>query len=140
MIIFENSILRLDYDPANDILVIVYPDLHGYLLPELKRSVDILAEKVRNYDVKKVLLDSSRTVVSVTPEESRAVSMYLASALAQTRLQKLARVESLDATVKVRASENLQHIQQTLALPYLLRNFRQKEEALTWLQSETPAL
>ncbi|MHC2992813.1 hypothetical protein OB13_14945 [Pontibacter sp. HJ8] len=137
MILFKNSIVKLDYDPATDIVVIEYTDLHGYLLPEIKHTIDILADRVRNYDVKKVLLDSTKTVVSVTPEESREISVYLASALAQTRVQKLARAQSLSPSVEVQAKGNIQHVQQALALPFLLRNFSGRAEALAWLQNDT---
>ncbi|GHA80022.1 hypothetical protein [Pontibacter akesuensis] len=137
MIIFENSIIKLDYDPATDIVVIEYPDLHGYLLPEIKHSIDILTDTVRSYDVKRVLLDSTKTTVSVTPEESREIAVYLASALARTRVQKLARVQSLDLTVETRAKNNMQHVQQELTLPFMLQNFTQKAQALAWLQNES---
>jgi hypothetical protein len=136
MILFENSIVKLDYNPATDILVIDYSDLHGYLLPEIKNSVDILTDVAKSYDVKKVLLDSTRTVVSVTPDESREISVYLANALAQTRVQKLARVQSLNAEVETRAKENIEHVQQALTLPFQVRNFSEKAEALEWLQIE----
>lgn len=137
MILFENSIIKLNYDPATDIVVIEYPDLHGYLLPEIKHSIDILADVVKSYDVKKVLLDSTRTAVSVTPEESREIAVYLASALAHTRVQKLARVQSLNPVVETRAKGNMQHVQQAMTLPYLLQNFTLKAEALAWLQNES---
>ncbi|GHA81454.1 hypothetical protein [Pontibacter akesuensis] len=137
MIIFENSIIKLDYDPATDIVVIEYPSLYGYLLPEIKHSLDILTDTVRSYDIKRVLLDASRTTVSVTPEESRELTVYLAGALARTRVRKLARVQSLDTTVETRATENIAHVQQEFTLPYLLQSFTQKAEALAWLQDES---
>jgi len=134
MILFENGIIKLEYDPATDILVIDYPDLHGYQISEIKHSVDILADNVRNYDVKKVLLDSTKTVVTVTPEESKEIAVYMARALAKTRVKKLARLESLNSTVKARAKENIQHIQKAIALPFALQNFTEKTDALNWLQ------
>lgn len=137
MILFENSIMKLEYDPATDIMVVAYPELHGYLLPEIKHSVDILADVVKSYDVKKVLLDSTKTVVDVTPEESREIAVYMASSLAQTRVQKVARVQSLNLTVETRAERNLQHVQQALSLPYVLQNFTHKAEALAWLQNDS---
>lgn len=136
MIIFKNSIIKLDYDPATDIVVIEYPDLHGYLLPEIKHSFDIITDVVRSYDVKKVLLDSTTTTLSVSPEESREIAVYLASALAKTRVHKLARVQALDPTVEARAKDNLLHLEQELSLPFLLQNFTRIAEAQAWLKAD----
>src|SRR5690606_6883212 len=97
------------------------------------------ADTVRSYDIKKVLLDSTRTVVSVTPEESREISVYLASALAKTRVQRLARLQSLDANVETRANGNKHDVQEALSLPFLLRNFSDKAEAIAWLQHDVLA-
>ncbi len=134
MILFENSIIKLDYNPATDILVVKHPDLHGYLVPEIKYSISILMETVRNYDIRKVLLDSSDTVVSASPEESREVSLSLAAGFMQTRIMKLARVQSQSESVETLAEGNIANIQQTYSLPFLLQNFPTKEEALVWLQ------
>ena len=71
MLLFKNSIITLDYNPAADILEVAYPDLHGFLLPEIKHSIDIMIDNVKNYDVKRILLDSTRTVISVSDEESK---------------------------------------------------------------------
>ena len=58
MILFQNSLLTLAYNPSSDILEVNYPDLYEFLLPEIKHSIDIMIDNVRNYDVKRVLLDS----------------------------------------------------------------------------------
>ena len=134
MVLFQNSFIRLDYTPATDILVIEYPDLHGYLLPEIKNSINILVENVRNYDVKKLLLDSTRTISSVTEEESREVATYLAKGLMKTRVQKVARLQSASTTVEKLAQGNLKHIQESGALPFQLKNFTNKADALEWMQ------
>lgn len=136
MVLFENSIIKIDYDPATDILSVKYPDLHGYLLPEIKHSIDIIVENVRNYDVRKVLLDSTNTVVSVTPDESSEISIYLASGLSTTRVLKLARLQSLDTIVETRAKENIKTIMKSIPLPFQLKNFTNREDATAWLISE----
>jgi hypothetical protein len=135
MVLFESSVLTLDYSPATDILEVEYPDLHDFLLPEIKRNIDTLVEVVGSYDVKKLLLDSTRTVVSVNDAESREVASYLAAGLARTRLWKVARVQSPSAAVETRAQENIKHIQHAQPLPFQLQNFTGKAEALAWLRA-----
>jgi len=137
MILFENSVIKLDYDPVTDIAVVEYPDLHDYMLSEIKHSIDILVETIRNYDVKKLLLDSTRTVSSVKEEESRDIATYLAAGIMKTRVQKVARVQSPVSAVETRAQGNIKHIKESQALPFLLQNFTDGEEALAWLQGDT---
>ncbi len=56
MILFVNSVIKLNYEPATDIAVVEYPDLHDYLLPEIKHSIDKMVDVIRNYDIKNLLL------------------------------------------------------------------------------------
>lgn len=135
MVLFENSILRLDYDPASDILDVEYPDLHDFMLFEIKRTIDTLVDTVKHYDVKRLLLDSTRTVSSVSEEESREIAMYLAAGLATTRVQKVARVQSPSAAVETRAQNNVQHIIKMQPFPFQLQNFTGKADAVAWLRS-----
>ncbi|MFD3003467.1 hypothetical protein ACFS7Z_24125 [Pontibacter toksunensis] len=100
MVLFDNSLIRLDYNPATDIMEVEYPNLHDYFLSDIKRSIDTLLDTVKIYDVKRLLLDSTRTIVSVGNVESREIATYLAAGLTKTRVQKLARVKSPSATVE----------------------------------------
>ena len=134
MLLFENSIIKIDYDPATDILTVKYPDMHGYLIPEIKHSIDILVNNVRNYDVKYVLLDSTNTVVSVTPEESSEITTHMAAGLSKTRIQKVARLQSLDNIVETRATENIQKVAKSIT--FQLENFNSKADATSWLIGE----
>jgi hypothetical protein len=133
MILFQNSIIKLDYTPATDILDVEYPDLHGFMLPEIKLNIDIMVDNIVNYDVKKILLDSSHTIISVSAEESRDVATYLAAGLLKTRVQKVARVQSNNISVETTARNNMQHIQESLPLPFQLQNFTGKADAIDWL-------
>lgn len=135
MILFQNSIIKLDYNPATDILEVAYPDLHGFLVPEIKHSINTLVENVKNYDVKKILLDSTKTVISVTDEESREVTTCLATGLIKTRVQQIARLQSPSTTVEKTAQGNIRHIQESLSLPFQLKNFNSKADAIEWLMS-----
>lgn len=134
MILFKNNIITLDYSPATDIVVVEYPDLHDYLLPEIKHSIDILVDTIKNYDIKRLLLDSTRTVIDVSEEESIEIAVYLAAGVMKTRVQKVARIQSPSAQVEKTAESNIDHIQATQPLPFELLNFTSKAEALQWLK------
>ena len=133
MILFQNSLVTLTYQPATDVLEVQYPDLHGYLLPEIKHTINILVDTIRNYDVKRVLLDSTKTVISVTAEESRNVTQWLAAGFITTRLQKVARLQSNSEEVEQTAASNIAHVQQAHQLSFALKNFSDYNEAIAWL-------
>lgn len=135
MILIDNGLLKLDYSPSTDILEVEYPDLHDFMLSEIRHNINILVDMIRHYDVKRVLLDSTRTVISVSDEESKEVAMYLAAGLMKTRLQKVARVQSTSEAVEKTAQGNMRHIKETQSLPFELQNFTSKTEALEWLKS-----
>ncbi|MDX5347653.1 MAG: hypothetical protein LPJ89_11610 [Hymenobacteraceae bacterium] len=135
MILFENSILKLNYNPATDIVEVVYPDLHDYLVPEIKYSIDKLVVNVKNYDIKKLLLDSTNTKVLIDAAESSEIALYLAAGLANTRLQKVARLQSSSSDIEKNAGNNIRKAQETISLPFELKNFTSKAEALQWLSA-----
>lgn len=130
MILFEHSAVRLDYDPTTDIKVVEYPDLHDYLLPEIKCSVDKIVEVIRNDVIKNLMLDSTRTVFTVGEDQSKGVAMYLAAGIMKTRVQKMARVQSLVEPVEKRAHGNIKYIQESQPLPFKLQNFTDRSVAL----------
>lgn len=133
MILLQNSIVKLDYNPATDILEIEYPDLHGYLLLEIKHNINLIVDIIKGYYVKRLLLDSTRTVISVSEEESREIATYLAVGIMKTRVQKVARLQSLNATVEKTAQGNVRHIEESQPLPFQIQNFTSKTEATAWL-------
>ena len=134
MILLQNNIIKLDYDPATDIIEVNYPDLQGYLLPEIRNSINLMVETIRNYDVKKLLIDVSQTVVDVSDDENREISVQLAAELQHTRLQKMARVQPKDNALEAKAQENIKLIKAQGLLPYQIKTFTDKAVALIWLK------
>jgi hypothetical protein len=133
MILYRDYIIKLDYDPATDILQVDYPDLQSAQLSEVRHSLTLLVEAIRNYDVKKLLLDASSTSINVSHEESKELTLKLAADLASTRIKKLARVQPINMRDEVRAQENIKNLHKSGLLPYQLQTFATKYEALRWL-------
>jgi hypothetical protein len=134
MILLQNSLIKLDYNPATDIMEVDYPDLQGFLLSEVKYSIGLMVDMIRNYDVKKMLIDVSKTIIDIEDEQSRQLSVYLAAELVRTRLQKMARIQPYDANKEVKAQENIKLIQGQGLIRYQVRSFTERQEALKWLQ------
>lgn len=133
MILHRDYIIQLDYNPATDILQVDYPDLQSAQLSEVRHSLTLMVEAIRNYDVKKLLLDASSTSINVSHEESRELTSKLAADLASTRIKKLARVQPINLRDEARAQENIKNLHKAGLLPYQLQTFATKAEALNWL-------
>ncbi|WP_018479001.1 hypothetical protein [Pontibacter roseus] len=135
MILYEDSVVRLDYSPANDVVELVWPDMQQVYLPEIKRALAKTVEVIRIYDVKNLLLDASQATIAASTEESQAVSLALAKELMGTRLQRLARVESLDSAREQAIKSQLEELSKALQLTYDIQSFSDKASALAWLES-----
>ena len=136
MILIDNGVIKLEYNPATDIVHVNYPDLHGYLIPEINYNIDIIVDQIKSYDIKNMLLDARQTAVSIDAEASRKVAVYLASSLAQTRLKKVARVASPNPDLEKRSEGTIQTINATIDLPFQLMSFSDMEEAVKWLNTK----
>ncbi|MBC3538708.1 hypothetical protein ACFSC6_19875 [Rufibacter sediminis] len=135
MLLYQNSILLLEYDPATDILELAWPDLEPSVLPEVKQAFQVLMEAIVDYDVKKLLVDCSKATVSIPDDENTSLMLKLAQDLNTTRLQKIARIASSDAVDETRAEESLMKIQQNPAIHFQLQNFSDRTSAMEWLKS-----
>lgn len=133
MILFNNGLIVLDYNPADDILCVALPDMQKLTLPEVRRSFQIIIENIRNYDIKNLLLDSSKAIVELEDEDYKAVVMQFGKDLTQTRLQKLARLGSARPAQEERAANVSDQVRQVLNLPVKFGNFTSKDQALNWL-------
>jgi hypothetical protein len=134
MILHQNSIILLDYNPATDILQVDYPDLNSLHLSEIRHSLKLLVEAVIGYDVKKLLLDASNTATNLSVEDNKNLSLELAADLAKTRLQKLARIQPNVQLSEVIAQQNIRQIKLAGLMSYQLQTFTSRPEAIEWLK------
>ena len=133
MILFENGIIKLNYDPATDIMDVRFADLQRYLITEIQHSLDILVEHIRNHDVKKLLFDASNSQITTSGEKTKDKSLRLAQKLMQTRLQKVARIGAHDQEREVKSQANIQEAQENNRLPFQIKSFTNRADAIDWL-------
>lgn len=133
MILHQNSIIQLNYNPATDILDVKYPDLQRLFLSEIQESLKLMVETIRSYDVKNLLLDASTTRVELSDADNRNLTLHLAAELSNTRLVKVARIKPIDPIKEIKAQENILNLERSRLLPYQLRTFSDRAEALAWL-------
>lgn len=131
MILFESTLIRLDYSPATDILIADLSATYEFYLLEVQEALNTLVKNIRHYDVKRVLMDSRKRIVQIEEEKYAALMAAFMHELQTTRLQRLARLHTGN-TVR----ENLARtIQDQLISTFVMKTFMDKEQALAWLKA-----
>ncbi|WP_157433425.1 hypothetical protein [Adhaeribacter aquaticus] len=138
MILFQNSLMVLDYSPATDILTVEWPNAHPYLLPEIKYTLQMLVDNLNNYHIKFLIIDASKTIANHelmdSPDYKEMVTQFSID-LSKTRLKKSARIISFDNSREEKTQELTRNLTQTIQFNYQFQSFTSREEAIKWLLS-----
>lgn len=134
--VIPNPVIKLDYDPARDVLSVEWPEVRDYTVSEAMHILDTVIETVRLYDVKYLLTDTRKSAIDIPEFEYKEIILKFAKDLATTRLYKVARVVTESTLRKVPIHEVTQ--QAHLSIP--IQNFYSTEDALAWLNSKYDCL
>lgn len=129
MILFQNGLIKLNYDPATDILSVDMPHVSYEMISEFKRALDIIVENIKNYDVKKLLVDARKSIIELDPDVYAAVVAEFSRQLNNTRLQKGARVVSNDKLREQIVQKSVDEGQPGL----IYQTFTDTSDAMAWL-------
>lgn len=132
MILRKSNLMTFDYNPATDILFVEWPDIHDFFIQEIEEEIRVLVDTIKHYDVKKLLIDTSKAVIEVNDTQYKAILASFAHSLAvNTRLKKLARVSSNNSSREklVDESKDASLVAEKIAF----QNFTNKNAALEWL-------
>ncbi|WP_026464023.1 hypothetical protein [Adhaeribacter aquaticus] len=138
MVLYQNNFIVLNYEPTTDILTVDWPQIESYLLHEVERSLQTLVDYVRNYDVKRLLIDAGKATSSpelVDSSEYKRIIMEFAINLNKTRLQKSARVVALDKNRETKTQKVAAEIVQQTGFAIQSKNFDTRAEAMAWLKA-----
>lgn len=130
--IIPSPVIRLDYEPATDVLSVEWPDVHEHSLGEVEHVLDVVAQAARLYDVRYLLADTRRGIVTVPEQRYRELLLRFAGSLAATRVLKLARV----VTAETLREDATRQAMREAALSVPVKSFHSTEEALRWLTSK----
>ncbi|WP_210465847.1 hypothetical protein [Rufibacter roseolus] len=134
MILYQNGLIQLDYNPATDVLHVTLPDAHHIGVTELKRSLDTIASYILSYDVKKLLLNSSNTLLHDMDDTIyRDLVAQFFTDLNKSRLQRIARVGTQTTSHEIRSANMTAELKQELAASFVLETFHSEPYALQWL-------
>ncbi|WP_299986756.1 hypothetical protein [uncultured Pontibacter sp.] len=127
--IIPNKFLKLDYNPTKDILLVEWPNMHNYTLPEVTYIINEVVETVRSYDIKRILTDTRQSKVTVPMEEYAGIINNLALQLATTRLQKFAKLKTADPDRETISSNAAALVVGSITY----RSFESMDDAIEWL-------
>ncbi len=131
MILYQNALIKLDYNPATDILFVDMPSINYGIVPEFRRALDIILENVRAYDVKKLLVDARKSVIDMEQEDYSALVARFAGDLKATRLVRGARVISPNTD----REKIVKEVVSSTEPGFLFKTFTDAIEAEKWLNS-----
>ena len=134
MILEEDSLLNFRYDTITQILSVTWPDLKGTPLPEIENSLQKLARNIKNFDIRKVMADHRFGFTSLEGEAYKEVLIDYHRDLAETHLEKLARLIPENPAWEYFIIQLSQELHEKLNLPFKVRFFTKKADALKWLQ------
>lgn len=129
MIAYKNSLITISFEPETDILFLDWTNFDKYTILEVEHSIHKLVEIINNYDVKNVLVDASKANIDITIEEYTGIINELVLELGQTRVEKLARIMTLDPI----REEVYYKMRQAVNFPFEFEDFKTKDKALAWL-------
>lgn len=135
MLIHRDGFIELNYDAATDILTVSWPDISDSQGYGIKHALGKLVETIRYYDIKKLIIDSRFNKVYIQEQEYTELMKGFHQELSFTRLEKAARLGSLDVSREEKASKHAAHIVEQFKPAFAFRNFSRSSDALDWLKA-----
>ena len=133
MILHTDRYFEHIYDVKHDLLCVKWPTIENLYLPEILNSIKILVENVKNYNIRHLLIDGTETQAHSSNEDANKVVTVFINGLKNSRLEKLARVESpnqdRESVIKALIPELMTNA------TFEIKFFKDVTSALIWLQN-----
>ncbi|GAA4443466.1 hypothetical protein GCM10023188_44280 [Pontibacter saemangeumensis] len=133
--IISSEVIVINYAPATDILSAGLPDIRQFALEEVRHCLGLIVESVRQYEVRNLLLDASKSVVEVGEEAHRTLLIDFCLELQGSPLERVARVATPDPGREERSARLSAELIQELEPALAFGSFATEEEAMAWLLS-----
>lgn len=129
--ILENTLIRLEYNPAKDLLDVEWPDYNLYSLPEFKHLLEKVIDTVRFYDIGYLLLDARSTLDAIKEIDYIDAAILFLDNLSKTRVKKVARLVNHSSI----REKQIQEISYQHQLTLEFQTFSSREVAISWLEN-----
>ena len=128
--------IELRYYQSDKILAINWPAFIDIYSKEFKETVVLFFKLIKEVNILKLLLnsgDNTNNIEKFIPEE---LLDLIRKVLADTKLEKLARVESTDVLWEINLMQVIDYLKQVLNLHFDVAFFAAQETALNWLRED----
>ena len=129
MILYQNSLMQLNLEPANSLIEVNWPNFESYSEDDTKLALSRLVNTVKTYEVKKLLVDASNAKLKPETESYEEIIKHFATLLQESKLEKIARLVTDDPERETRSKQLQKHIPSTIQI----QNFEDVTDARTWL-------
>lgn len=122
---------KMVFNQETSILLIEWPDFSESFYQESQFVFKTIINKIKSTNAKYLLSDTRKGNFDMSDTKYRALSFSLANALAQTQIQRVARI----VTTATAREKLMQELVQKSKLDIPVRDFYSEEEALEWLMN-----
>ncbi|MDQ3292581.1 MAG: hypothetical protein M3Q05_14940 [Bacteroidota bacterium] len=136
MILHQDGLIILLYDPTTDILSVRWPDINYTSIPILKYSSIKLIDAINHYQITRLLIDSRDTAGEVEDLEYEQFALHISKDLAATALHKIAWVVSEDEARQARTQAYSKDILAKVVFHQEKQVFCDEEAAIAWLTGQ----
>ncbi|MBB6609944.1 hypothetical protein H7F15_02750 [Pontibacter sp. Tf4] len=133
MLLYEDAIIQVHYEPASDVLTTSLQSARAYDAGEIRKAFQSVITNINAYHVTRLLLDLSLSQ-SGLPEHAYKQNMtLLVEGLKHTQLRKIARVGTQDSVREANILHIFENINAGIGLQAEFQNFSAQADALQWL-------
>lgn len=140
MVLYEDLTVKIELYPAGGIIYIEWFDQNVFRMSDFEFSFTLLMENLERYGVKKLLVQTSRTMIHLPDAEYISVIGLLQSGLAHSRVLKVAKLFVDKSERDLRCKKYFKDMLNEMELEIGFRNFDTCGEALDWLKEDSQLL
>jgi len=137
MKLFDNGYIKLEYDTDTQVLIAPCPDIEHLNLMLVHKAFTQVVQSITEHHIHKLLLDASDSKIDVSVDDHRLVVDQFVEDLKTSPLKQLARIISANKEHEESLAIYLNEKQAKSPLPFEVKNFKTKAEALSWLEYTT---
>jgi hypothetical protein len=133
LILYSDSIVRLDYTPAQDIVLATLPVVRAYDVNEINQAFISMVGCITEYNITRLLLDFTGNTLELPEAEYKQSIAQLADGLLQTPLVKMARIRTQNDVREQKIKGTYEGIKNRVGIQVVFSTFYDKTEAIQWL-------
>jgi hypothetical protein len=84
--------------------------VQDFLVPEIRQALKILVEHIKSYDIKRLLIDSSKASLEIPGAEYKGILREFGQNVMQTRPEEMARILTPNSTREDKVEETRQEL------------------------------